>query len=119
LKYEYLEKFDRAMVAMIKQYGVLLSDETHQLNMDENNKVIIFNRGGLTFIFNFHPTRSIFDYKFQPQESGSYKIILCSDDKDFGGFDRVDTQITYDTFEDNGRAVLSLYVTNRTAMVLE
>lgn len=118
LQYEYMENFDRAMIALVKQNEVLEATDTQQLNMDSTNKVIIFRRAGLIFIFNFHPQRSIFDYKFQPSEEGSYKIVLCSDDKAFGGFDRIDTKINYDTFEAEGEMVLSLYLTNRTVLVL-
>src|SRR5699024_3079444 len=113
------ENFDRAMIALVKEHKILEAGAADQLNMDEENKVIIFSRGDLVFIFNFHPTGSIFDYKFQPPKPGSYKILLSSDDQVFGGFERVDTRIEYGTFEDNGREVLSLYLTNRTALVLK
>lgn len=119
LKYEYLENFDRAMIALVKEHKILEAGTADQINMDEENKVIIFGRGELVFIFNFHPTRSIFDYKFQPLQPGVYKVVLSSDAHVFGGFDRVDTSIRYATFEDNGREVLSMYLTNRTALVLK
>lgn len=119
LRYEYIENFDRAMVALVKKYKVMEAKDTHQLNMDSTNKVIIFKRAGLIFIFNFHPQNAIFDYKFQPGEEGNYKIILSSDDQVFGGFDRIDTKIDYSTFEITGKTVLSLYLTNRTALVLK
>lgn len=119
LKYEYLENFDREMIAMIKKHKVMEAQDTRQLNMDATNNVIIFCRAGLIFVFNFHPQHSIFDYQFQAPEKGSYKIILCSDDTRFGGFSRVDSKMSYKTKETDGGHQLSLYLTNRTCIVLK
>jgi 1,4-alpha-glucan branching enzyme len=84
--------------------------------MDAMNKVIIFERNHLVFVFNFSIGNSIFGYKFKAPEKGTYKIILNSDKNIFGGFDRVDDAIDYLTDEDQN---LSVYLTNRTALVLQ
>ena len=119
LKYEFLGNFDQAMIALVKKYNVLETQDINQLNMDSTNNVIIFHRAGLIFIFNFHPNNSIFDYKFQLPEKGIYKTILSSDDAQFGGFGRVDTKIDYASQEIDGKNFLSIYLTNRTALVLK
>lgn len=116
LKYKYLSDFDKNMVTTIRKHNILKSDYANQLNMDTLNKVIIFERGNLIFIFNFSPDSSIFDYKFWVPQKGSYKIILNSDDSQFGGFERVDNSITYKT---NENQQLSIYLTNRTALILK
>jgi 1,4-alpha-glucan branching enzyme len=79
------------------------------------SNVIIFEKNQLIFIFNFSPTNSIFNYQFTAPEKGTYRILLNSDKKSFGGFDRVDENIDYPT--DQNQQV-SIYLTNRTAMVL-
>lgn len=56
----------------------------------EDDKVIAFERAGLLFIFNFHSTKSFTDYRIGIDDSGVYKCILSSDDKEFGGYDRID-----------------------------
>lgn len=119
LKYEYLENFDKAMIALVKKYKILESQDTRQLNMDSTNNVVIFQRAGLIFLFNFHPNNAIFDYKFEAPEKGNYKIILSSDDSKYGGFDRPDTKLNYKTFDVDGKNYLSVYLTNRTTLVLE
>lgn len=119
LKYEYLENFDKAMIALVKKYKILESQDTRQLNMDSTNNVVIFQRAGLIFLFNFHPNNAIFDYKFEAPEKGTYKIILSSDESKYGGFDRPDTKLNYKTFDIDGKNYLSLYLTNRTTLVLE
>lgn len=119
LKYEYLENFDQAMIALVKKYSILESQDTRQLNMDSANNVVIFQRAGLIFLFNFHPNNAIFDYKFEAPKKGTYKIILSSDDLKYGGFDRSDTKLDYKTSDIDGKNYLSLYLTNRTTLVLE
>ena len=92
----------------------------NQLNMDEGNKTIVFERKNLVFVFNFHPFNSIPDYIIPVPRAGSYRIILNSDDQEFGGHGRVDTSISYVSFHmHDGREGIRIYNTNRTAMVLE
>lgn len=71
----------------------------------EGDKIIVFERAGLLFIFNFHPTQSFADYRVGVEEPGEYHVVLTSDEKRFGGFDRVDTKTKYFTtpMEWNGR----------------
>lgn len=116
LKYHFLNDFDRALINMLKAYNILPAKNGEQLNMDEENKVIIFKRSGVIFLFNFHSDHSVPNYKFHPHNDGVYRIVLNSDDKKFGGFGRVDTEIEYRTLSDGK---LSIYLPNRTALVLE
>ncbi len=116
LKYQYLANWDKAIVNVIKENKVLAADNAKQINMDSANKVIIFERNNLVFIFNFSIGNSIFGYKFWVPEKGTYSIILNSDKKEFGGFDRVDDSIDFPTDESQN---LSIYLTNRTALVMK
>lgn len=116
LKYQYLANWDKAMIQTIKENNILSSSKARQIQMDSNNNVIIFEKNNLIFIFNFSPANSIFGYKFCVPEKGTYKIILNSDNSLFGGFDRVDYNIDYPT-DDNQQ--LSIYLTNRTALVMK
>ncbi|WMJ73844.1 alpha amylase C-terminal domain-containing protein [Cytophagaceae bacterium ABcell3] len=116
LKYQYLLNFDREMIKTIRKNHILSALPGKQLNMDNQNNVIIFERNNLIFIFNFSVSNSIFDYEFKAPQKGSYKIILNSDASEFGGFDRIDTSITYKTDQDQN---LKIYLTNRTALVMK
>jgi len=116
LKYQYLANWDKAMINTIKENKILSSDRANQINMDSHNKVMVFEKGNLIFIFNFSIGNSIFDYKFWAPQKGTYRIILNSDKKEFGGFDRVDDSFDYSTDEDQR---LSIYLTNRTALVMK
>lgn len=116
LKYEYLNKFDRAMIHLIRQEHLLSSYPAQQLNMDHVNNVIVYERNNLIFIFNWHPERSIWDYKFYVPHAGVYRIILNSDNIEFGGHGRIDESLGYHTDESQQ---LSVYLTNRTALILK
>lgn len=117
LKYRFLSRFDQAMIALIKKHKVLADRNTIQLNVDENNKVLIFKRGGLIFVFNFHPTRSIPNYRFWAGDdaAGTYQMLLNSDDEYFGGHARIDNNVVYHVDDEKS---LLVYSTNRTAFVL-
>ncbi len=72
---------------------------------NEVDKVVVFERAGLLFVFNFHPTNSFTDYRVGINVAGEYKIVLSSDDKQYGGFENVDVNVKFFTtpMEWNGR----------------
>jgi 1,4-alpha-glucan branching enzyme len=116
LKYKYLNKFDEHMIHMLISENILSSMPAKQMNMDDNNKVIIFERNNLLFAFNFHDSHSIADYRFAAPGKGSYKMILSTDDLDCGGFGRIDTSLKYHTLENE---MLSIYLPSRTAVIMK
>ncbi|WVR06915.1 hypothetical protein IAU60_003951 [Kwoniella sp. DSM 27419] len=104
LRYKYLNEFD-AYVSL----------------KHEVDKVIVFERAGLLFIFNFHPTNSFTDYRVGVDQPGEYKVVLSSDEKKFGGHERIDLNGRYFTqpMEWNGRRnFLQVYTPARTVLVL-
>ena len=116
LKYKWLAEWDRAMIQCVKENEIMAKANAKQINMDSINKVIVFEKGGLIFIFNFSTGNSIFGYRFWAPAKGNYRVILNSDRKEFGGFERVDDAIDYPTDKDQ---MLSIYLTNRTALVMK
>lgn len=119
LKYQYLYNFGAEMVKMANKENIVGSLPAQQLNMDEDNKAIIFERNNLIFAFNFSPTNSVPDYRFRVPSAGKYKIILNSDKGEFGGHDRIDDEMTYPTVTLFGEHFLSVYLPNRVALVLK
>ncbi|UYZ63411.1 alpha-amylase family glycosyl hydrolase [Hymenobacter weizhouensis] len=118
LKYQFLLHFDQAMLHLARTTRLLAAGPARLLNLDPTNQVLIFERGGLVFVFSFHVDRSVPDYRFFVPQPGRYRVLLSSDATRFGGFGRVDEQFVYETFREDGVDKLSLYVTNRTALVL-
>ncbi|MTI19797.1 1,4-alpha-glucan-branching enzyme [Fulvivirga sp. RKSG066] len=119
LKYVYLNDFDKSMINLLKAHDVLDASPAHLINVDEANKVLIFERAGLVFIFNFSPDKSIPNYEFWVPQEGTYKYVLNSDDVSFGGHDRIDAGVTHESFKRGGENFLSVYTVNRSVLVLE
>lgn len=119
LKYKYLEDFDKAMIEMVRIYKILSDEYAEKINLDEENKTIVFRKSGLIFLFNFHPTKSIPDYEFFIPDPGKYQIILNTDNVIFGGHGRIDESIEYFSRWDEQKQsnYLKVYNTNRTGLV--
>jgi 1,4-alpha-glucan branching enzyme len=121
LRYKYLNNFDKAMQHLEEEYHWLSSPQAWVSLKNESDKVIVFERGGLLFVFNFHPTNSFADYRVGVDVAGEYKIVLSSDDKQYGGFENVDVNAKFVTtpLEWNGRKNwVHVYVPSRTSIVL-
>lgn len=105
LRYKYLNEFDSAMNNTEEEYGWLTAPQAYVSLKNEVDKVIVFERAGLLFVFNFHPTNSFSDYRVGVEEAGEYRVILSTDDKRFGGFENIDISAKYETtpMEWNGR----------------
>ena len=121
LRYHYLSDFDHAMIKTIKDAKLLSTLYANQINCDENNKCLIFERAGMIFLFNFHTSESIPGYEFVVPEAGKYKIILSTDNVKFGGHGRINEEMLYATRFDEVTSTnrLSIYSTNRTAIVFK
>jgi len=121
LRYRYLWEFDVAMNHLEDTYKWLQSPQAYVSLKNESDKVIVFERAGLVFVFNFHPTKSFTDYRIGVDVPGEYKVILSSDEKKFGGHERIDLNGRYFTtpMEWNGRNNwLQVYTPCRTVLVL-
>lgn len=121
LKYHYLSDFDKDMIDIVKQKEILSHEFATQINMDDTNKTIIFSKGNILFIFNFHPFNSIPDYEIKLDSGGSYKVLLNTDNTKYGGHGRIDENLEYFTQfnSQNNSNILKIYATNRTAIMLE
>ena len=120
LRYRFLSDFDSKMQWTEEKYGWLHSEQAYISLKHEGDKVIVFERAGLLWIFNFHPTNSYSDYRVGVEQEGTYKIVLNSDAPEFGGLSRVqqDTRFFTTPFGWNGRRnFLQVYVPTRTAIV--
>ena len=122
LKYRFLARFDRDMIALAKRFRILESSEIRLLYEHSDDKVFVFQRAGLLFVFNFHHARSHVDYRFEVPP-GKYRIILDSDAPEYGGHGRLHPDQHHMTLLDTSgggkQHLLSLYLPTRTALVLQ
>ena len=81
------------MIKLHKDYRILDDPVVNRIYENNYDKVIAFMRGDLLFVFNFHSTISFTDYGLPLK--GKFRIILDSDNPEFGGFNRVDRTRIY------------------------
>lgn len=88
-----------------EEYHWLSSPQAWVSLKHETDKVVVFERAGLLFVFNFHSTNSFTDYRVGVDVPGEYRIVLSSDDKQYAGFENVDVNVKFFTtpLEWNGR----------------
>ncbi|MFO8068295.1 MAG: alpha amylase C-terminal domain-containing protein [Bacteroidales bacterium] len=94
LKYKYLSRFDKNMLNVIQQYDILNDSNIKPLVQNIDDQVLAFERAGHIFLFNFSPFRSYTDYLINVPK-GNYKVLLNSDDSNYGGFDRIDNEFVF------------------------
>ena len=121
LKYQYLDRFDKAMVNLLKTEKNFHLKPLTKLWDKEDDQILAFARNDLIFIFNFSPQKSFADYGILAPK-GKYTAILNTDAKEFGGFAINDDSIEHFTQPDalikNGnKEWLKVYIPSRTAIV--
>ena len=115
LRYSDLERFDQAMIGLINERNLLSLGDEYVFLKDEQLKVISFERGGLLFVFNFHPSNCLVDFPVPTRLSTPLRVILDSDEASFGGQgDRISHVI--DMRPVNGN--VSVYVPPRCCAIL-
>ena len=120
LKYKYLDAFDVAIVHLLRERHLLKIFPFYAQLVSQENMVLSFSRGDLLFVFNFHPTRSYTDFEI-PVVEGKYKILLSTDELQFGGFGRIDEAMSYPTSvaSVDDKSTIKLYIPARSAIVLQ
>ena len=121
LKYQFLARFDHDMIALSKKFKLLDAPGPNLLYEHSDHKIIIFERAGLVFAFNFHPHQSYSDYRLETP-AGTYRMILDSDAPEYGGHNRLvagqEHKTSFDIVADRQFHLLSLYLPSRTVLVL-
>ncbi|MDR0681441.1 MAG: alpha amylase C-terminal domain-containing protein [Dysgonamonadaceae bacterium] len=123
LKYKYLGDFDKAMIQLIgsvKNFQVIPIQKVWD---NDGDQILAFRRGNLFFVFNFNPVQSFTGYGFLVP-SGKYKVVLNTDNPQYGGFGLIDEAIEHFTihdplYEGEKKEWLKLYLPARTALALK
>ena len=89
LRYKFLNAFDAACMRLEDSFQFMSSTFQIVSSASEEDKVIVFERGELLFVFNFHVQTDYHSYKVGVGEPGKYRVVLDSDAMDFGGMGRV------------------------------
>ncbi|KAL8135755.1 hypothetical protein AgCh_010397 [Apium graveolens] len=89
MRYQFMYAFDRAMNMLDEKFAFIASRKQMVSCANNEDKVIVFERGDLIFIFNFHPESTYDGYKVGCDMPGIYRVALDSDALEFGGHGRV------------------------------
>ncbi len=117
LFYKCLGDFDAAMLRLFTRTGALKDDPVRMWDKTDD-QVLAFRRGSLVCVFNFSPSKSYTDYGI-PVAAGSYRHVLDTDERRFGGQARIKTRQTWFTQRgEDGVDRILLYLPARTALVL-
>lgn len=122
LCYKWLGEFDKAMLKTMKQQARFEELEVEEIWHNDGDEVLAYKRGQQIYIFNFSPSRSYSDYGFLVPK-GEYKVILNSDNPEYGGFGLTDDSVVHQTnfdplYEGSGKGWLKIYLPARSAVVL-
>ena len=118
LKYQYLNAFEKDMVAVAKKQKVLQGQD-RQLRLNDWEKVLVYKKGGAVFAFNFHCTQSYKDCFIPVPETGDYQVILSTDDYCYGGYGNIYHQTYTAIKQEDGTVSFRIYLPSRTAVVLK
>ena len=120
-QYHRLAEFDKAIVGLVKHFRTLESSTIIPRYFHVDHQLLAYERNGLIFLINFHPTNSYPDLPINV-DAGSYVLVLDSDRWEFGGQDRVAREqrfFSHIHYEHGGFSHrIKVYVPTRTALVL-
>jgi 1,4-alpha-glucan branching enzyme len=123
LRYHLLARFDQEMIALVKKFRIFEHSRLSLCYVHNYDKILVVERGGLIFVFNFHPVSSFKNYEIPFSTPGKYQMIFHSDLQEFGGHGRLNNgQIHFtrmQSIDDKPSHFISLYLPSRTALVLQ
>ncbi|XP_042493186.1 1,4-alpha-glucan-branching enzyme 1, chloroplastic/amyloplastic-like isoform X3 [Macadamia integrifolia] len=100
LRFKFMNAFDRAMNLLDDKFSFLASTKQIVSSTSEEDKVIVFERGDLVFVINFHPKNTYDGYKIGCDFPGKYRVTLDSDAWEFGGLGRVSHDVDHFTSQE-------------------
>ena len=105
-----------------EKFGTLSAGPAYVSLKHEEDKLIVFERSGLLWIFNFNPKNSFANYRIGVDQPGKYRVLFNTDSYHFGGHGRVvegKSEYFTEIGSWNGRSnYLHVYIPSRSALVL-
>ena len=123
LRYKYLYNWDMAMNNLDDVFTFIPRKDQYITEKHEGDKLIVFEKADLLFIFNFHPSQSYDNYRIGTKWASNHKIVLDSDEARFFGKSRLvyGHDHTFPCMHSgwmNRPNYIQLYIPSRTCMVL-
>ena len=119
LRYCELNNFDTEMIHFLRRER-LLTKKTICQYIHQDDKIMMYTKGKLAFAFNFHPSTSFDNYFIRVEEEGKYRVVLSTDDRNFGGHNRVNKEAVYEAKMTAGGWIgFQCYLPTRCAIVFK
>lgn len=122
LRYKFLGDFDADLMKIIADESHFYWSNANFVLENIRDKVLVFERCNIYFVFNFNPSESFTDYCV-PVQAGKYEVILNTDSGDYGGMLRVDDTMVYESYPMEEAYYspheLKLYIPSRCAFALK
>lgn len=119
LRYQYLLKFEKDMVALARKNRIFTKKPVN-LWTSNDDKLLVYQKGDLVFAFNFHPERSHDGFFLPVADAGEYEVVLATDNFDIGGHGRISNDQIYEAAKhEQGNTGFRIYLPSRTAVVLK
>ena len=121
LRFHALAEFDRDMLATVAKARAIEGGQPALIVADDARKLLVFHRGDLLFLFNFHPSASLADLEVEVPP-GRYRGVLDTDAALYGGQSRIAAGQEYPCTSridgDELRNFIRVYLPARTALVI-
>ena len=89
LRYPLLYNWDKQMNATEIMFGSMISEHQHVSKSNEEDKIIVYEKGDLLFVYNFHHSKSFENYFVGTPWSSDHFVVYESDEERFGGHQRI------------------------------
>ena len=109
------------MLALDAEFSLLTDLEIGELAVHDDTHQLVYRHGPLVFATNIHPTESFPSLRIPVPEAQDYRVVLSTDEAQFGGFDRVDlsTETIWQDVPMYGQnQSIQIYLPNRSISVL-
>ena len=97
LRFGQLGAFDRALMSLEQSFRFLNNPHAMVTSANDEDKIIVAERGDLLFCFNFHVSADYEGFVVPCPKPGTWRCVLDSDAQEFGGQGRVGLGIDHFT----------------------
>ena len=119
LKYQQLAAFDVDMIKAAQENHIFDQTFGDLKWMHVDDHVIAYERGGLLFVLNFHPSKFFTDYMIPVSSPTDYEVLFSTDDPEYGGRGQI-RHMKHSSFVPGVQGShLRLFLPSRTAIVLK
>jgi 1,4-alpha-glucan branching enzyme len=114
LRYQYLEKFDKVMIAFLNGNRIF-NYQAELIFHNENDKILVYKKGSFLFCFNFHETQG-FTVQIPFAKQTRFKTCLHSNWNVFGGHN-VDLYAEFSSIEKDSLHFFDYYLEAKSAVI--